>query len=161
MKKLAAIVAVVCVCVACGWAQQSTDKTKVDTHKFEKAEYFQGTSTGQKKAGSTVKGTLFFDNEAKQVKFLQDSGTPAVAIPYGSIKTITYEKASQPRYAAAVLVSPLFLLSHGKKHYMTVHYTDATEGKYAIVRLDKSNAREAVACAEAQTGIKIEQVDEK
>jgi len=29
------------------------------------------------------------------------------------------------------------------------------------VHLDKKNAREAVACAEAQTGKKVEQVEEK
>jgi hypothetical protein len=51
---------------------------KEDTHKFNKAEYFQGTTTGQKKAGSTVKGTLFFDSETKHVNFLQESGSPAV-----------------------------------------------------------------------------------
>jgi hypothetical protein len=56
----------------------------------------------------------------------------------------------------------LFLLSHGKKHYLTFQYTDNTgEGKYAIIHLDKKNAREAVACAEAQTGKKVEQIEEK
>lgn len=141
---------------------QDAKTAKQDDHKFGKAEYFQGTTTGQKKAGSTVKGTLFFDNANKQVAFLQESGSPAVTIKYETIKSMTYEKASKPRYAAAVLVSPLFLLSHGKKHYLTIQYTgENSEGKYAIVHLDKSNVRDAVACAEAQTGVKVEQIEEK
>jgi hypothetical protein len=145
------------------FGQQPTDNSKKeDTHKFNKAEYIQATSTGQKKAGTTVKGTLFFDADNKTVNFLQESGSPAVSIKYDSIRNLMYEKASKPRYAEAVLISPLFMLSHSKKHYLTVQYTDASgEGKYAIVRLDKSNVRQAVACAEAQTGKKVEQIEEK
>jgi len=140
----------------------ATKPTKVDNHRFDKAEYLQATSSGQKKAGAPVKGTLVFDSEKRNVDFLQESGSPALSIKYDAIKNITYEKAAKPRYAEAVLISPLFLLSHGKKHYLTFQYTNETgEGKYAIVHLDKKNAREAVACAEAQTGKTVEQIEEK
>jgi hypothetical protein len=156
------LVSVGMMLLVCSSLLAQDKQAKQDDHKFQKAEYFQGTTTGQKKAGSTIKGTLFFDNANKQVAFLQESGSPAVAIDYSKIKAITYERASKPRYAAAVLVSPLFLLSHSKKHYMTFQYSgENSEGKYAIVQLDKSNARQAVACAEAQTGVKVEQVEEK
>ena len=162
MKKTAGVLAVLMLVSAWALGQSAAPASKTDTHKFSKAEYFAGTSTGQKKAGGSVKGTLFFDSEKKNVNFLQESGSPAMTIKYDAIKSIVYEKASKPRYAAAVLVSPLFLLSHGKKHYLTFQYADETgEGKYAIVLLDKSNAREAVACAEAQTGKKVEQTEEK
>jgi hypothetical protein len=98
----------------------------------------------------------------RNITFLQESGSPALSIRYDAIKNMTYEKASKPRYAEAVLISPLFLLSNSKKHYLTFQYTDETgEGKYAIVHLDKKNAREAVACAEAHTNKKVEQIDEK
>lgn len=140
---------------------QDADK-KVDTHKFKKAEYLPSTTTGQVKAGKAVKGTLFFDNEKKTVSFLQESGSSVLDIQYDTIKNITYEQASKPRYAEAVLISPLFLLSNGKKHYLTFQYTDPPgDGKYAIVHLDKKNARDAVACAEAQTGRRVEQIAEK
>lgn len=162
MKRIAFVAAALLFVTLSLFGQQTSSPKKEDTHKFQKAEYFQGTTTGQKKAGSTVKGTLFFDNDTRTVAFLQESGSPAVSIKYNTIKSLTYEKASKPRYAAAVLVSPLFLLSHGKKHYLTIQYAgENAQGQYAIVRLDKSNAREAVACAEAQTGIKVEQVEEK
>ena len=84
-------------------------------NKFENAEYFQGTSNGQKKSVPAIKGSLLFDSEKKNVEFLDNNGTPASSIGYDSIKTIIYEKTSTPRYAAAVLVSPMFLLSHAKK----------------------------------------------
>jgi preprotein translocase subunit SecG len=162
MRRMLAVVTVMFFVVSLSLAQKSSDKTKADTLRFDKAEYLQGTSGGQVKAGTTLKGTLVFDSEKKNVDFLQESGSPAMSIKYDTIKNITYEKASKPRYAAAVLVSPLFLLSHGKKHYLTFQYNDGTgEGKYAIIHLDKKNAREAVACAEAQTGKKVEQIEEK
>src|SRR5262249_26320050 len=131
-------------------AQAPSDAKGVDNHKFDKAEYLPSTTTGQIKAGNPVKGTLFFNNDNKTVNFLQESGSSVLDIRYDNIKAMTYEKASKPRYAAAVLVSPLFLLSHGKKHYLTFQYNDpaSNEGRYAIVHLDKKNAREAVACAE-------------
>ena len=147
---------------ALAMGQESSSKPGEDTHRFDKAEYLQATSTGQKKAGEPVKGTLVFDTQKRNVDFLQASGSPALSIRFDSIKNMTYEKASKPRMAEAVLISPLFLLSNAKKHYLTFQYTDDSgQGKYAIIHLDKKNARQAVACAEAQTGKKVEQVDEK
>lgn len=96
------------------------------------------------------------------VSFLQESGSSILDIKYDAIKNITYEQASKPRYAEAVLISPMFLLTSSKKHYLTFQYSDATgDGKYAIVHLDKKNARDPVACAEAQTGRKVEQITQK
>ncbi len=79
------------------------------------------------------------------------------SIRYDAIKIMTYEKSSKPRMAEAVLIPPLFLLSNSKKHYLTFQYTDETgQSNYAIVHLDKKNAREAAACAEAQTGKEVD-----
>lgn len=163
MKRMA-IVSITSLCIlAFAFGQDSTNRTtSEDKHRFGKAEYLEATSAGQKKAGKAVKGTLVFDGEKKNVDFLQDSGSPALSIKFDAIKNMTYEKASKPRMAEAVLISPLFLLSNSKKHYLTFQYTDETgEGKYAIIHLDKGNVRQAVACAEAQTGKKVEQIDEK
>jgi hypothetical protein len=160
MKRL--LVVLIALLFALPSALGDETSSKRDEHRFNKAEYLQATSTGQKKAGVSVKGTLWFDSEKKNVTFLQESGSAVLNIKYDSIKNVTYEKASKPRMAEAVLISPLFLLSNAKKHYLTFQYTDeGGESKYAIVHLDKKNAREAVACAEAQTGKKVEWIDEK
>jgi hypothetical protein len=163
MRKILALVTVILfVCPLMQAQKQADTSTKVDTHTFDKAEYLQATSTGQKKAGASVKGSLVFDPVMKDVKFQQESGSPVLSIKYDAIKNMTYEKASKPRYAEAVIISPLFLLSNAKKHYLTFQYADETgAGKYAIVHLDKKNARQAVACAEAQIGKQVEQIDEK
>jgi hypothetical protein len=140
---------------------QGKDKQK-DSSKFDHVEYMQATASGQKKAAAAVKGTLSFDVEKKSAEFLDQKGEPTFSIKYDKIKTILYEKTSTPRYAEAVLISPLFLFSHSKKHFLTIQYTDATgSGQFVIVHLDKKNARAAVAVAEAQTGKKVEQVEEK
>jgi len=133
----------------------------VDSHHFPKAEYLMPSGEAKGKP-QHVDGTLMFDPDKKDVAFLQTNGRSAVTIPYDAIKSITYEKATKPRYAEAVLLSPLFLLSPAKKHYLTFEYTDSTNvTQYAIIHLDKTNARQAVYCAEVQTGKKVERIEEK
>jgi hypothetical protein len=124
---------------------------------FDHAEYMKATATGQKKAEPTLKGNLCFDRSTKNIEFRSGKGDPAF-----SIKSLLYEQAGKPRYTEAVLISPLFLLSHSKKHFLTIQYTDpAGAGQYVIVHLDKKNAQEAIAAAESQTGKTVERVEEK
>lgn len=131
-------------------------------NEFNHAEYFQATTNGQKKAGAPVKGTISFNVEKKSIDFLNEKGGSAFTIGFDAVKTMLYEQSAKPRYAEAVLISPLFLLSHSKKHYLTIQYTAADgAGQYVIVHLDKKNAQEAVAAAEAATGKKVERVEEK
>jgi hypothetical protein len=73
-----------------------------------------------------------------------------------------YERTGQPRYVAAVLISPVFLLTRSNKHYLTIDYTDQSgEAHSVIVRLNKKNARAAIATARAQTSKSVEQIAEK
>lgn len=131
-------------------------------NKFEHAEYFKAASNGQKATGPSVKGALCFDTANHKLEFLDEKSMAAFSIKYDAIKDILYEQTSKPRYAEAVLISPFFLLSHSKKHYLTVQYTDgAGTGAFVIVRLDKKNAQEAVVAAEAETGRTVERVEEK
>lgn len=130
--------------------------------KFDHAELFAGTSTGQKKSGSSTKGALVFNSGTKTIEFQAQKGSAVVTIPYSQVKSLLYEQASKPRYTEAVLISPMFLLAHSKKHYLTIQYTDANgAGQYAIVHLDKKNAQDAVAAAQAETGKNVERAEEK
>lgn len=132
------------------------------TSQYDHAEYFKATSSGQKKKEPSVKGKLAFNAEKKTVDFVDGDSNPAFSIKYDAIKSMMYEQAAKPRYAEAVIISPLFLLSHTKKHYLTIQYTDETgAGQFVIVRLDKKNAREAVATAESETGKRVERIEEK
>jgi hypothetical protein len=60
------------------------------------------------------------------------------------------------------LISPLSLLSHSIKHFLTIQYNDGEgAGQYVIVHLDKKNAQQAVAAAEAETGKKVSRALER
>src|SRR5262249_20864055 len=130
--------------------------------KFGRAEYMKATSSGQKKAEPAIKGDLCFDTARKRVEFRCGDSVPAFSVSYDSIKSLLYEQAAKPRYTEAVLISPVFLLAHSKKHYLTIQYTDsAGAGQFLIIHLDKKNAREAIAAAESQTRKAVERVEEK
>jgi len=130
--------------------------------KFACAEYFQATPAGQKKAEAGVKGTLIFDGNSKKVEFLNPAGAAAFSINYDAIRSMQYERTGQPRYLAAVVISPAFLLTRAKKHYLTIAYNDQSgEAHSVIVRLNKRNARKAVATATAQTSKSVERIEEK
>src|SRR5262245_4437041 len=127
--------------------------------QFEGAQYYLK-SPNEKKT-KQVDGTLVLDSSAKVARFVA-KGNTEVEIPYGSITSLLYERAATPRYSAAVLVSPLFLFSKSKKHFLTIQYKNAEgQGQFALIRFDKKNWQPAVAAVEAQTGIKVERVEEK
>jgi len=130
--------------------------------KFGHAEYMKATSSGQKKAESAIRGDLCFDTAKKKIKFRCGDSVPAFSVSYDSVRSLLYEQAAKPRYTEAVLISPVFLLTHSKKHFLTIQYMDsAGVGQFVIVHLDKKNAREAIAAAESQTGKAVERVEEK
>jgi hypothetical protein len=130
---------------------------------FDSAEYIKlSANADNKKTATRIGGTLSFNNDKKAVEFLSDKEVPAFSIKYDAIKSMLYERTSTPRYVAAILVSPFFLFSHSKKHYLTIQYTDdAGAGQFVSIHLDKKNAREVVATAEAATGKKVEREEEK
>jgi len=130
--------------------------------KFDHAEYMRPKTEGQKKDDHPVKGSISFDKDKKTVEFADEKGVSVVSIPDNKIKSILYEKTSKPRYAEALLISPFFLFTHSKKHFLTIQYTDTDgQGKFAMIHLDKGNARDVVAAAEAETGKRVERAEEK
>lgn len=158
MKRILSVLGA--VLMACTLA--NSKETRGNPNKFDRAEYMQATAAGQKKAAPSIKGSLLFNAEEKTVAFVDQKGSPAFSVKYDSIKNILYEETSTPRYAEAVLISPLFIFSRSKKHFITIQYTDTDgTGRFVIFHMDKKNVREAVATAEAQTGKKVEHVEEK
>ena len=144
-----------------GAAPSTTQQTGTEpsTTKFESAQYYL--KTPNEKKTTQIDGTFVLDPSAKAARFVGKAKTE-VEIPYGSITSLLYERAATPRYSAAVLVSPLFLFSKSKKHFLTIQYKNAEgQGQFALIRFDKSNWQAAVAAVEAQTGIKVERVEEK
>jgi hypothetical protein len=88
------------------------------------------------------------------------SGKEEVRIPYVKVNTLEYGQNVNRRYVAAVLVSPVFLLSKSRKHFVTVGYTDAEEKQQALVfRVGKGDVRPLLASLEARTGRRVEYQD--
>ncbi|HUK91542.1 MAG TPA: hypothetical protein VLZ81_14160 [Blastocatellia bacterium] len=127
---------------------------------FDGAEYF--VKAPGKKEAKPVEGTLGFDANTKVARFMAKGNNQLFEIPYGLITSMLYERTSKPRYAEAILLSPLFLLTRSKKHFLTIQYKGPDgQGQFALIRLDKKNCQTALATAEAQTGIKVERSEER
>jgi len=90
------------------------------------------------------------------------SGSHELRIDYHKINTLEYGQTVSRRYAAAVLISPVLLLSKARKHFVTVGYVDADGNQQALVfRVDKSDIRTVLASLEARTGRRVEFQDEE
>ena len=89
-------------------------------------------------------------------------GTGQLTIDYRKVNTVEYGQNVSRRYAAAVLVSPLLLLSKSRKHFITLGYVDEEGKQQALVmRVNKGDIRSVLAGLEARTGRRIEYQDEE
>lgn len=83
-------------------------------------------------------------------------------ILYERINLIEYGQKVNRRYALAILISPILVMSKKRTHYLTVGFLD-DEGKQqaAVFQVDKSHIRQTLAGLEARTGRKVEFQDEE
>ena len=77
-----------------------------------------------------------------------------VRIPYAEITEIEYEQSKHRRWKTGVLLSPLALLSKGKKHWFAVIRGE----EETVFQLDKSNFSKILAVVESKTGKKVKMV---
>jgi len=87
-------------------------------------------------------------------------GKTDLEIAYRKINTVEYGQNVSRRYAAAVLISPVLLLSKARKHFVTIGYVD-DEGKQQalVIRVEKGDIRSVLASLEARTGRRVEYQD--
>jgi hypothetical protein len=89
-------------------------------------------------------------------------GKTELRIYYRKINSLEYGQNVSRRYAAAILVSPVLLLSKSRKHYVTIGYEDSAGKQQALVlRVDKGDIRMLLASLEARTGRRVEYQDEE
>ena len=85
-----------------------------------------------------------------------------VTILYSQVRSIEYGQKVDRRYLEAILISPMFLLSKKRDHYLTLHYRDEKGYDQALVlRLPKSSIRPTLASLEARTGLKVKVQDDE
>ena len=89
-------------------------------------------------------------------------GTSQLKIDYRKVNTLEYGQNVSRRYAAAVLISPILLLSKSRKHFITLGYTDEEGKQQALVlRVEKGDIRSVLAGLEARTGRRTEYQDDE
>jgi hypothetical protein len=89
-------------------------------------------------------------------------GKGLLKIEYRKVNTLEYGQNVSRRYAAAVLISPILLLSKSRKHFITLGYTDDEGRQQALViRIEKGDIRSVLAALEARTGRRVEFQDDE
>lgn len=74
-------------------------------------------------------------------------------IPYDQVDDLEYGQKAGRRLGLALAISPWLLLSHKRKHFLTVGWKDAQDKQHAAVfELGKSVVRTTIATLEARTG---------
>jgi len=122
----------------------------------DKAMYIGGTVDAIKQGTegkSSTADTKVFVFEYKGGKFV---------VPYDRVDSLEYGQKAGRRIGAAVLISPLFIFSKKRKHFLTLGFTDEHDKQQAAVfELGKDIVRVTLASLEARTGRKIEYQDEE
>jgi hypothetical protein len=95
-------------------------------------------------------------------EFIFDYRAGQLRVPYDRINVVEYGQKTGRRLGLAVVLSPAFLLSRKRKHYLTINYLDTDGGQQAAVfELGKKIVRTTLAGLEARTGLRIEYQDEQ
>ena len=83
-------------------------------------------------------------------------------VPYDRVNLLEYGQQVDRRLALALVVSPIFLLSKARRHYLTVGYEDERGMQQAMVfRVDKNSIRAALVALEARTGLNVQYQDQE
>lgn len=122
----------------------------------KKAVYRGGTLTVPK---PSTKGELYV---TEPDEFVFDYGAGQLRVPYNRINVLEYGQKTGRRLGLAIVLSPAFLLSRKRKHYLTINYIDSDEGQQvAVFELGKKIVRTTLAGLEARTGLRIQYQDEE
>ncbi len=117
------------------------------------ADYVGGTISNPPAKGGVIDLT---DDQHLQFK----TGKTDLRIPYERIQLIEYGQQVGRRYAMAIIISPMLLLSKSRKHFVTLGYTDDEGHQQAMVlRVDKAHIRALLVSLETRTGRKVQYQD--
>ncbi|MGO9232100.1 MAG: hypothetical protein ACLQKA_23130 [Bryobacteraceae bacterium] len=107
-----------------------------------------------------TKGSVRLDLSDADTMLLQ-AGKTALRVSYQKVNTLEYGQSVSRRIAAAVLISPVFLLSKTRKHFVTLGFVDeAGKQQSLVLRVDKGDIRSVLAGLEARTGRRVEFLDD-
>jgi hypothetical protein len=137
-----------CIVVMLCFVLSSFAQTQVD---------YVGGTTAEVRLGASGRIEL---NDDRYLAFYADKSQ--MRIPYARVNLLEYGQQVDRRLALAVVVSPMFLLSKSRRHFLTVGYTDERGTQQAMVfRVDKNSIRAALVALEARTGLNIHYQDQE
>lgn len=83
-------------------------------------------------------------------------------IAYPRIDALEYGQTVSRRYAAALLISPIFLFTKSRQHFVTIGYTDAEGKRQALIfKVEKGDIRGVLTTLEARSGRRVEYQDDE
>ena len=99
---------------------------------------------------------------ADDKNFVFDSKAGKITIPYAQVNSLEYGQKAGRRLGLAIAVSPLFLFSKKRRHFLTLGYKDdADKQQAAVLELGKSLVTPTIAALEAKTGKKVDYEDDE
>jgi hypothetical protein len=117
-------------------------------------QFLGGTATGPRPL-SHGRVTV---NDPRAFRF--DSKAGSFSIPFAQINLVEYGQKVDRRVAAAILVSPLLLMSKSRKHFVTIGYRDSEGEQQSLVfRVPKEELRVLLSALEAKTGRPVRFLD--
>jgi hypothetical protein len=121
----------------------------------------RATCIGGTVAAFTSRATGSIDLTDPQ-EFVFQAKSLHIRIPYSRIKLLEYGQRVNRRYALAVLVSPLLVLSKARRHFLTVAYADPDGNQQALVfQVDKDDVRSVLVALEVKTGLRVQYQDDE
>jgi hypothetical protein len=146
MRNAVGLIVLLAVAVNPAWAR----------HQGAHVEYLGGTRPEiEKNAG----GDLQAGDEQYLVFYSKKAN---LRIAYERINLLEYGQKVNRRYAMALLISPMFILSKTRRHFLTVGYTDEAGREQALIfKVEKSDIRAMLVSLEARTGRKVQFQDDE
>src|SRR3954462_3047245 len=114
------------------------------------AMFVGGTVTSIKEhaEGKPVLGEAAFSFDYEKQHFL---------IPYKQINSLDYGQKAGRRLGLAIVINPLFIFSHKRKHFLTIGFLDdAGKQQAAVFELGKGVIQSTLDGLEAKTGKKVD-----
>ena len=119
-----------------------------------RAEYVGGTAAALE---SGSRGSIDVSDQ-RYLAFYTKKGQ--VRVRYDKIDLLEYGQKVDRRLLMAAVISPMFLLSKKRKHFLSVGYVDDDGNHQAMVfRVDKNDIRAVLVSLEARTGLKVQYQD--
>lgn len=94
--------------------------------------------------------------------FVFESKSGKLEIPYDQVNDLEYGQKAGRRLGLALAISPWLLLSHKRRHFLTIGWKDTQDKQHAaVLELGKSIVRTTIITLEARTGKKVEFEDDE